>query len=71
MTKSKCVNEKSNKKTKTSSFFKGAAVVVGISIMTVKFLPQISSKLYKESVKKSKHVMNDTDWGPIIEKVKK
>lgn len=70
MKKNKYANKEYHKKKEPISFFKGAALVAGVSIMTVKILPKISSKLYKESVKKSNQAMKDSDWGPVIERIK-
>lgn len=71
MKKNKCSSKKYQKAQKPTSYFKGALLVVGASIMTAKLLPRISSKIYKESVKRSNHRMNDNEFGPIIEKIKK
>lgn len=70
MKKNKFSNKGYQKKQKSNSYFKGAVLFVGVSIMTAKILPKISSKMYIKSVKKSNHAMNDNDFGPVILKIK-
>lgn len=70
MKKNKCSSKEYQKKSKSTYYFKSAVLFAGVSILTTKVLPKISSKLYKESVKRSNRAVNDSEIEPIIEKKK-
>lgn len=74
MKKKKSINKKYYGKSKAKSFLEEtvlAAGITGVSLILVKLLPKVSSKLYKESVKKENKSKKDSEWGPVIERIEK
>ena len=61
--------EKSEKKKKIVGFVIGnMSIMIGVLLFLPRFIDAVSSGLYKHS--KKDNIDND-DWGPVIEKIKK